>query len=117
MKTWTRWQDWTVMLLGVVLLLSPVVLGPASTIAFALNAFFIGVLSIAIAILALAQPQRFVTEWVTLFLGAWLFISPWLLAFAAIGAAWLAWIIGLCLVVIAGWTLLEARRPHAHIPV
>lgn len=39
-------------------------------------------------------------DWVNLILGVWLFVSPWLLAYAGVtAAAWNAWILGVALVV------------------
>jgi hypothetical protein len=43
-----------------------------------------------------------------------LFISPWVLGFAALSsAAWAAWIIGILFVVVNGWTLLQTRNQQA----
>lgn len=116
MKTWIRWQDWATVVLGVVLVLAPWVLGTISS-AFAVDAWFVGMLSIIVALLSLYQPRRFIMEWITLLLGVWLFLSPWLLSFTVLsGAAWIAWIIGLLLVMVSGWTLLERRGSQVGIP-
>jgi hypothetical protein len=117
MKAWTRWQDWTTLIGGVALILAPWVFGLVSTTAFALDAWFIGVLAAAFALFSLARPGRFVTEGVILLLGVWLFFSPWLLGFSTVSVAMgIAWIIGLLFVVTAGWTVGETRRFHAGVP-
>ena len=45
-------------------------------------------------------------EWVNAVLGAWLFISPWVLGFSGNGAAaWSAWIVGGLVLIFALWAL------------
>lgn len=117
MKARIRWQDWATLTVGVVLVLAPWVFGLVSVTAFALNAWFVGVLSIAVALFSLSQPQRLVAEWITLLLGIWLFFSPWALSFHSVSAAiGTVWIIGFLFVVIAGLTLGETRRFRAGVP-
>lgn len=117
MKAWTRWQDWTTVVLGAVLILAPWMFDVVSTTAFAFNAWFVGVLAIATALFSLYQPRRLVVEGIIFLLGIWLFFSPWLLAFSTVSAATAtAWIIGLLFVVTSGWTWGETRRFHAGVP-
>lgn len=48
-------------------------------------------------------------DWLTLTLGAWLFVSPWVLGYAGTpAAAWNAWAAGACLVLAAWWALARA---------
>lgn len=64
-------------------------------------------------------------DWVILALGAWLFLSPWILGFtvgvpvegveAAAGfttAAWNAWIVGVLIVALALWAALRFAEWH-----
>jgi len=45
-------------------------------------------------------------EWLNVILGAWLFLSPWILGFTGTSAAaWSAWIVGALVVIFALWTL------------
>ena len=45
-------------------------------------------------------------EWVNLVVGAWVFISPWILGFSQDPASsWSAWVLGVLLVVVALWAL------------
>jgi hypothetical protein len=113
-KAWTRWQDWATVVLGVILLFTPWLFGTATSAFSSWNAWVVGIVVVILALVSLGAPTRsVVTEWLTLIVGAWLFISPWVLSFTVLtAAAWVAWIIGLLLVVASGWTLLEARRPH-----
>lgn len=117
MKAWTRWQDWVTAGLGVALIIAPWMVGVDSNIAFTLNAWFVGVLSLAAALESLSQPSRFAPEWITLLLGIWLLLSPWALSFLAVGSAAItAWIIAMLLIVTSGLTLGETRRFHAGVP-
>ena len=78
-----------------------------------------------LALFALARPARFLhscrpsyhTSYYEIVAGAWLFLSPWILGERSIGAAaWLAWIIGILLVVLATWKVVEFRREPVHVP-
>lgn len=45
-------------------------------------------------------------DWGNVVLGAWLFLSPWILAFTSSAAgAWNAWILGIAVAVVALWSL------------
>ncbi len=117
MKAWTKWQDWGVLVLGILLVAAPWIFGTATTHALiAWNAGIVGVALVASTLWTFAQASVSATEWgyiawLQLILGAWLIIAPWLLGFAAITtAAWTAWIIGILVVVISVWKLLEVRR-------
>lgn len=45
-------------------------------------------------------------DWVNLVLGAWLFLSPWVLSYTtAQGAAWNAYIFGIAIIVFTVWAL------------
>lgn len=117
MKAWARWQDWVTIGLGVALIIAPWIVGVDSNIAFAIDAWFVGVLSIAAALASLSQPSRFAPEWITLLLGIWLLLSPWALSFLAVSTATMtAWIIGMLLIVTSGLILGETRRFHAGVP-
>ena len=115
MKAWTRWQDWVSLVLGVILFIAPWVFGTAARGTSSWDAWVVGVIGVVLALLALALiSTSTIFEWISLILGVWLFISPWVLGFAALGsAAWVAWIIGILFVIVNGWTLLQTRRPRA----
>lgn len=119
MKAWTRWQDWVSLVLGVLLFISPF-FGTATKgpISISLDAWIIGVIGVILALLALAfVSTATIAEGLAVVLGILLFISPWILGFAAVSAAaWTAWIIGVLFVVVNGWTLLQTRRPRAGVP-
>jgi hypothetical protein len=126
MKPWTKWQDWSTLALGVVLFFAPSILASlnapqcrlGSTTWFAApsawNAWIVGVLLVVVSLWALARPGAEVTEWVRIVLGAWLFFVPWILGFVAFSVvSWTMWVIGIVVVVLALWKLLEVRRLQA----
>ncbi len=114
MKRWTRWQDWGSLLLGIVLFVSPWFLATASQASSAWNAWIVGILVALVALWALMQPDISVPQWLGIVLGAWLVIAPWMLGFAAIGAAaWTAWIIGILLIVLGALTMAQTRPLQA----
>ncbi len=128
MKSWTKWQDWSTVVLGSILFVAPLGFAAANappcslgnTAWFyapsTLDAWIAGIVLIAVSVWALARPGTVVTEWVRIVLGVWLFFVPWILGFVASGAvAWTAWIIGILTVALALWKLLEMRSLQMHI--
>jgi len=82
MKPWTKWQDWDVLVLGILLLVAPWIFGTATTHALiAWSAGIVGVALVASTLWAFAQARVSATEWgyialLQLILGAWLIIAP-----------------------------------------
>jgi len=114
MKPWTRWQDWATVILGIFLFFTPSFFGTAAGTLSAWDAWVIGIVAVILALMALNFPDTVITEWMIAIVGAWLFISPWVLNFVTRGSeTWAAWIIGVLLLVASGWVLLERSRPHA----
>ena len=114
MKAWTRWQNWVSLVLGVILFITPWVFGTAMNRASSWDAWIIGVIGVILALVALAfLSAATIAEGLSVVLGVLLFISPWVLGYAALSAAaWAAWILGILLVVVNGWTLLQTRTPR-----
>lgn len=77
----TCWEDTLNLLLGAVLFVSPSVLGFASEQSAASNAYVVGVIIAAMSFSALFAFQPW-EERVSVALGAWLVISPWVLGFS-----------------------------------
>ena len=113
MKAWTRWQDWVSLVLGVLLFISPWVFAFAQG-SSGWDAWIVGVIGVILALIALGALAAATTvEVISVILGVWLFISPWVLGFSTLsGAAWTAWIIGILFVIANGWTLLQGRSPR-----
>jgi hypothetical protein len=88
-----QWQDLLNLLLAIWLFFSPWVLqygehesvaqseaGAGATQAAAANAWVLGVIVFLVSISALTRMQLW-QAWLTLILGAWIFIAPWVLGF------------------------------------
>ncbi len=110
MDTQKRWQDRVNLALGIWLLVSPMVLGLYSPEAIGIvvqHSFLMGALVIIIAAAAL---YRFYIweEWISLAVGCWLIISPFVLGFTGETIATLNHIIvGLLVGADALWVMLQ----------
>ena len=112
MQKWNRWQDWTNVVLGVLLFITPFVFGATPIRAAAYTAYIGGVLLVIVGLFDLATPKNQAGEWAEALLGVLVFISPWVLGFSALTTmAWSAWIIGVLSVVLAA-SVLFAERNH-----
>jgi len=98
--------------IGIALVLSPWVLGFAAEQVAVWNAGVGGALIALVAASALFAFAKW-EEWANLMLGLWTLLSPWLLGFAAVGAAkWVHVIAGLIVAVLAGLDLwYVGKRP------
>ncbi|WP_298726853.1 SPW repeat protein [uncultured Ferrovibrio sp.] len=76
-----RWQDWTNMALGILAAISPWLFGFTGFEGATLNAVIIGFLVFALSALALTLLDSW-EAYINAQLGAWLALSPWLLAFS-----------------------------------
>jgi hypothetical protein len=122
-----RWQDWDNLILGIWLFISPWVLRFAATAPAATpgagaaasggnalgyaswNAWVLGVIVFLVALSALSR-MVFWQSWITLVLGVWIFIAPWVLGFAGYPrAAWDHWIVGALIFLVSVANLWSAR--------
>lgn len=108
-----RWQDGINILLGIWLFFSPWILQFYSDIpAQSWNFFLIGIAMVVFAGLAF-NLRRLWEEWISLVLGIWMIISPWVLAFTGtIAARDDAVIVGIITGVLAIWSLID-QHTHA----
>ncbi|TAN01035.1 MAG: hypothetical protein EPN45_13340 [Rhizobiaceae bacterium] len=115
------WPNGLTLILGVWLFISPWVLANAPGGNWAWDAWIVGAVVALLSIAALVQLAQW-EDWVSLILGAWLFISPWVLGFYASmhSMAWNAYIIGALIFLIGIWGVVAARQAettmhlHAH---
>lgn len=136
MKSQPKWQDGSILILAVILFISPWIFGTATQTSSSWNAWIVGIGFLPFTLRIFAPPpgayaNKCAHEGVRiawwqkvldscelshiakeeLIVGAWLLVAPWILGFAAMGAAaWTAWIVGIMIVVLAVWKLLEFRN-------
>lgn len=112
MKRTQRWQDWVNLILGIWLFISPWITGYSQTF-FSWNAFLFGVLLMIFSVWSLASP-RIWEEWFTLIIGAWVFISPWVLGFATMNVSWSFYIVGAVVFILSLWAMGRPRNIEVH---
>lgn len=104
------WQDWVNLALAVWLFISPWVLGFAGLPGAAWNAWIVGVGVAVFAIAALVQFARW-QEGVTIVLGLWLIISPWVVGYDAYPTPlWNSLIVGILVAALAAWNAAAHRE-------
>ncbi|MHA6805432.1 SPW repeat protein [Salinifilum ghardaiensis] len=110
-QRWVRWQDWVAVLLGIVLVLTPLW---TTTTAPALSASLIlGILLILASLWSLADPRSMTSEYAHILLGVILFVAPWPLGYAAFsGVAWTSWVIGVLTVALGLAALPSITSAH-----
>lgn len=109
-KTVDRFQDWINLVLAAFLFVSPWLFGFTDNATASWNAWICGVLIAALALAAIAWFAEW-QEWINVVLGAWVAIAPWILGFgAAATATWIHVILGLAIIVFAGWSAWSAHR-------
>lgn len=112
MKRWTRWQDWAAVAAGLYAALASIWTTPR-TAASMWMMIILGILLAAAGVWSLAAPELVSMEWVVAAIGALLFISPWVGAYAGdAGPAWTSWICGAVGVIAGLWGLVPAQRMH-----
>jgi heme/copper-type cytochrome/quinol oxidase subunit 3 len=105
MKRIKHWQDPINIVIGIWLIASPWVIGYADYTAAMANSVAVGALLAAAALGAIFLPRAW-EEWTEVALGLWMILSPWLLGFAAAGAATAnAVVCGLVVIALALWVL------------
>jgi len=113
MKKWTRWEDWVAIAAGLAVALSTMFVPPmGASVAIMLT---LGVLLIVSGLVNLAMPGLVAMEYVQGALGVLLVISPWIGGYAdpmTFGAAWMSWIGGAVVVIVAALAIRPRMRAH-----
>jgi hypothetical protein len=108
----TYWQDSINVLLGLGLFFSPWVLDFGAQETAARNAHVFGAILAVMAIAALFA-YKIWEEWVSAVLGAWLFVSPWVLQFSEHSTAKFTHVlIGVAAIVLAIWSASQHDTGH-----
>lgn len=115
MGAWQRWQDWATVGLGAIVLATPFVFGADPASAAALTAYVVGAVLVAGGLWSASTATASVSiEWIPLIAGLGLFVSPWVLGFAADPVmAWMSWILGGIVIVNSAVEIFRPRRSLA----
>jgi hypothetical protein len=118
-----RWQDWTKVVLGLWFAATPWILGYSGLTGALWSGLITGLVVAILAALALPAGRQMWAEWLSLIAGAWMFISPWVVGFAANSVAlWNALIVGVLVAIAALWLIIAPggygmggqRQEHQH---
>ena len=111
MTSWKRWQDWALVIIGVLLFIAPFAFGATAMTTAAWTAYIGGVLLVIFGLVSLANPMQHTSEWIEVVLGVLLFIAPWVLGFSgATDLAWSSWIAGVLAFLLAGSVLVAGHE-------
>jgi len=112
--SWTRWQDWGAVVIGLLTALSPLV--TANDTASVWTRVVFGVLLAAAGLWSLSQPESVASEYVHIALGVLLFLAPWVMGYSDLTwAAWTSWVAGVLAVAVGVAALPAARTSHRGI--
>ncbi len=113
MTSWKRWQDWSVVVLGAIMFVTPFVFGQTAQTVATSAAYVLGVLLVLAGLGNAAMAKAGGLEIIPAILAVVLFVSPWIFGFTAVTAlAWSAWIVAI-LVVLAIGSLYPVRTRRA----
>jgi hypothetical protein len=105
MMKWKRWQDWAVLVAGLVLALTPIWFNPGTTGAVWAMVILGGGL-VVLSVWSLAMPEMLASEWAHAVVGVLAFLAPWAFGFSGVsGAAWTSWLLGAITVVLGLWAV------------
>jgi SPW repeat-containing protein len=107
-----HWEDWVGAVLGVWMVVSPWVLDYGG-MTVSQNAVLVGFLLIAIEFVALSVAFRAWEEWISVILGAWLVVSPWVLGAALVPTVNFV-IVGMLVLALALYEIWDERWHSAH---
>ena len=113
MKKWTRWEDWVAVAAGLAVALSTMFVPPMGASVSIM--VVLGALLVVSGLVNLAWPGLVAMEYVQGALGLLLIVSPWVGGYAdptTFGAAWMSWIGGAIVVVVAALAISPSMRAH-----
>jgi uncharacterized membrane protein HdeD (DUF308 family) len=110
-KPWTRWQDWAEVVIGVLVLLSPLVVDTDTAAMWTM--IVLGALIALDGLVSLAMPATTYGEWFQMVLGVLLFISPWVMGYSEFTAAsWVSWVGGVLTIAAGALAMPAANAAH-----
>ena len=112
MESWTRWQDWSNVALGVLAMCVPLFTTDSSNGSTLWSAEVFGALIICVGLWALARPTSKGAEWTQVIVGALFVAAPFMFDYRDYaGAATNAYVVGGLAAVLAAWALYEMPQP------
>jgi hypothetical protein len=109
-----QWEDWVNLVLGIWLCVSPWILQfGGDEMIVTQNAVLVGFLLIVTETVTLVS-FRVWEEWISVVLGAWLVVSPWVLGITALVPMANFVIVGLAVLVLALYEIWDVQRHSAH---
>jgi SPW repeat-containing protein len=115
MTAWKRWQDWSVVVLGAIMFVTPFAFAETSQTVAASAAYVLGVLIVLAGLLNAAMARAGGLEIIPAVLAVILFVSPFAFGFTGVTAlAWSAYIIAILVVLAVGSLFaMQTRRATA----
>jgi hypothetical protein len=109
-----QWEDWVNLVLGIWLCVSPWILQlGGDEMIVTQNAVLVGFLLIVTEAVTLVS-FRVWEEWISVVLGGWLVVSPWVLGITALVPMANFVIVGLAVLVLALYEIWDVQRHSAH---
>ena len=108
-------QDWSDMIVGLILFISPWALHFSDLDYAAWNAWACGAIIMISAGYSLFVALKEWEHWNGIVLGGWLMAAPWVLSFGAVKSVTaLHLILGILLIASEGWEIRQYRHEHPH---
>ena len=106
-----HYQDWINLVCAVLLFVSPWILAFSGDVTATRAAWITGVVVAIFAVAALAQFAEW-EEWVSLLLGVWMIVAPWVVGFSTVGLAVAAFVVlGIVVLAASASELWRIRHP------
>lgn len=105
-----HWEDWANWILALWLLISPWAVGFSFDGSATHNAVIVGALLVALEVVTLSAFRTW-EEWANVLVGAWLVVSPFVLAITGTGARLNFILVGGAVVALALYELWDLKRP------
>jgi hypothetical protein len=106
-------QDWVSLVCAALLFISPWILGFSGDVTATRAAWITGVVVAIFAVAAVAQFAEW-EEWISLALGVWMIVAPWVVGFSAVGLAVATFVVlGVVVALASASEIWQVRHPHA----
>ncbi len=107
-----HYQDWVNLVCAVLLFVSPWVLAFSGDMMATRAAWITGVVVAIFALAALVQFAEW-EEWISMLLGVWMIVSPWIVGFSGVGVAVAAFVVlGIVVALASAAEIWQIRHPH-----